>query len=255
MKHIEVQSLYKTYHSGIFGRHSKDVVQDVSFTLERGGIYGLLGLSGSGKTTLGRMTLGMEDITSGHIYSEERNIHAWIQENRLEFCRKHQMMFQNPFQTFHPYFSMKESLDEVYRLHPNLKCEEPHDLVNVLLDETELSHSLLQKYPRELSGGQLQRFALLRILLLHPTYLVLDEPTSMLDSVSQYKMIEILQRYNKEYDMTYLFISHDLDIVNYLCDTVFVLDHGTIIERGPCKDVMANPQSTLLQELKVANWG
>jgi len=203
-------------------------VDDISFSVGRGFVFGLVGESGSGKTTVGKCLLGIEEPTSGEIvYCDD--------------SMSKQMVFQNPYTSFNPALTLGSSLREIGHVF-KLDKQETGARIARLLEQVSLPPDVLNRKPKELSGGQLQRLAIARALLTSPEFVVADEPVSALDVSVQAQIINLFEDLKEEYGLTILFISHDLTIIEHICDTVAVVYLGRIVETATAKEIFANPQ-------------
>lgn len=218
---MRLEKLSKTYKSRT-GSGSFYAVREADVTLEPGQTVGLFGDSGSGKSTLGMMAAGLLKPTSGNIYYEEAPL-GW--PFRGQARKNIQILFQHPEVSFNPALPLLRSMVEPYRLYGLPYSKE------ILIADVErygLHEEHLYRCPGELSGGELQRAALARLLVLQPKVLVLDEPTSMLDVITQAQMVAMLRDYQKETGASYLFITHNRSLCDRVCDKVYDVEHGNI---------------------------
>ena len=188
-------------------------VNDVSISVPKGGIFGVVGESGCGKSTLGRCLLRMETITSGSVRFQGRDITALSGKNLLPLRRKMQMIFQNPYSSFNPKQKIGSALAEVCKVH---KIPQAQENISQLLSDINLTEDVLHRAPGELSGGQLQRLAIARALLLAPDFIVADEPVSALDVSVQAQILNLLMDLREKFSLTMLFISHEMTVVRHL---------------------------------------
>jgi oligopeptide/dipeptide ABC transporter ATP-binding protein len=208
-------------------------VNDVSFSVAPGETVALVGESGSGKTTLGRLALQLERVTSGRVLLEGRDI-TQLSQSALRALRPHmQMVFQDPWATLNPRMRIRSVLEEPLRLHTTLSAPERLARVVGMAERVHLGGSLLDRFPAQLSGGQLQRVALARALMTQPRLVVLDEPTSSLDLSVRAEILELLAELRAQSQVSYLFITHDLGTVRLIADRIVVLYLGAIVESGP----------------------
>lgn len=253
MAFLEAEHLCKRYI--IRGSQGKEYIQaldDVNFTLERGKVLGIIGESGCGKSTLGRILTGLEEITSGTVRYEGNSAADMIKKNRRQFCKLAQMVFQNPFDTFPPGQTIETVLMRVLRIHHiGSGKNERLEICVKALEEAGLrpAKDFLNRYPHELSGGQLQRISIVRSMLLNPSFIVADEPVSMLDVSVRADIINILRDISKTKNTSLVFISHDLATTRYITDTIAVMYLGQIVEYGETDQVLQNPCHPYTQAL------
>ncbi len=239
---LEVVDLKKYFPvKGIF--RSKGwvrAVDGVSFIIMKGSTMGLVGESGCGKTTVGKLVLRLLEPTSGKVLYNGRNIYKLKGKDLKEFRRKAQMVFQDPYSSLNPRMTIFDIIYEPVKTY-KIKVEDPEKFVVDLLYKVGLNESHLYRYPHEFSGGQRQRIAIARILALNPEFIVLDEPTSALDVSVQAQILNLLKDLQLKYNLTYLFISHDLGVVRYMSDWIAVMYLGQIVEYGPAEEVFEKP--------------
>lgn len=223
-------------------------VDGVSFNIERGTTLGLVGESGSGKTTVGKLILRLLEPTSGSVYYDGRDIFKLKGKDLKEFRRKAQMVFQDPYSSLNPRMTVFQIIMEPVKVH-KIKVDDPESFVVKLLYRVGLNETHLYRYPHEFSGGQRQRIAIARVLALRPEFIVLDEPTSALDVSVQAQILELLKDLQRDFNLTYLFISHDLGVVRYMSDYIAVMYLGKIVEYGPAEEVFEKPLHPYTQAL------
>ena len=219
-------------------------VDGVSFALKKGEILGVIGESGCGKSTLGRVLVQLEKPTAGEIRLFGESAVDMLAKDPLRFRRTCQMVFQNPFDTFDPRYTLKRILEEPMKLHRIGSSEE--ERMRIILDILEQSGlqpavDYIDRHPHELSGGQLQRISILRSMLLNPSFMVADEPVSMLDVSIRADIIGMLVKLAKEKETAMVFISHDIATTRYISDRVAVMYLGRIVEMGETDEVLHNP--------------
>lgn len=239
---LEIINLSKTFPiRNVFGRISGEVkaVDDVSFVIERGKVYGLAGESGSGKSTIARMIMGLARPTAGEIWLNGVNI-TNTRAGR-GYHNNVQMVFQNPGSSLNPRRTIGQSINVPLAANNHPKTDRARR-IDELLEMVKLPVTFAERYPHELSGGQKQRVAIARALAITPKLLVLDEPTSALDVSVQAQVIDLLVDLGHELDLTFLFISHDLSLMRNFAERIGVLYLGRIVETGDTAEVFANPQ-------------
>ena len=247
---IECRDIVKEYRRGFWQKKADRVLSGISLSLHDGETYAVCGLSGSGKSTLGRVLLGLLQATSGEIFYDGKALREILRvpSDRKAFRRRHQILFQDPQGSLFPDFSIRRLMEEPYRVHRSDLGAPDWTWIDECLRRVRLDGEILDRYPAQLSGGQLQRVCLARLLLLRPSFLVLDEPTAMLDPTAQEEILRLLKELQKAERLTYFFVSHDLDLVRYMADIVGMLHEGVIVEEGPAKELLANPRTPFAQE-------
>jgi microcin C transport system ATP-binding protein len=230
-------------------------VDEVSLDLHQGSTWGIVGESGSGKTTLGMAILKLVHST-GAILFDGQDIQPWTNRRLRPLRSDIQIVFQDPFSSLSPRFTVQEIVEEGLRVHmPEAGKEERLQLVSDSLREVGLEEEMAFRYPHEFSGGQRQRIAIARAIILRPKLLILDEPTSALDVTIQGQIIALLLELQRKYGMTYMFISHDLRVVRALADHVAVMQHGKVIEAGPAQEIFTSPVQEYTRTLFAAALG
>lgn len=217
-------------------------VSGVSFKLHRGEVFGLVGESGCGKTSLGRAVVGLAPITDGEIYFDGKNMVRLTGHEAHERARHIQLIFQDPYSSLHPRKTVRDLVGVGLELHGLAEGYEIDEQVLGMLERVGFSVEHMYRYAHEFSGGQRQRIALARALVLHPELLILDEPTSALDVSVQAQILNLLKELQGEFNLTYLFISHDLGVVRYMSTRIGVMYLGDIVEMGSTNDVFLRPQ-------------
>ncbi|WP_342601162.1 ABC transporter ATP-binding protein [Psychrobacillus sp. FSL H8-0483] len=254
---LEVNNISKWFEqrSSMFNIKSKKWVKSVdkvSFKLAKGEVLGIIGESGCGKSTLGKVLINLESPTNGDILINGFSAAELIKKDKKSFKRNLQMIFQNPFDTFPPGHTIGRLMIrplEIHEIGSNYK--ERFELCKVTLEEAGLKpgEDFMNRYPHELSGGQLQRISILRAMLLNPSFLVADEPVSMLDLSVRADIINMLKKLTKESDTAMIFISHDIAAARYISDKIAVMYLGRIVEMGNAEDLIQNPQHPYTQAL------
>ncbi|MDR0561989.1 MAG: dipeptide/oligopeptide/nickel ABC transporter ATP-binding protein [Spirochaetaceae bacterium] len=235
-----------------FGDTKTIAVNNVDFDFHRGEIVSIVGESGSGKTTLAKMILGLLSPTKGEISFEGKPRDISTQAKRKLYWQNIQAIFQDPFSTYNIFNKIDSVLLDCIRLQGGSglspdekfkKMKEACSFVNLKFEE------LSNKYPFELSGGQMQRLMIARIFMLHPKLLIADEPTSMIDACSRATILDMLLKLRDEINMTIVFITHDIGLAYYISDTVYIMEHGIIVERGTADEAILHPKSDYTKRL------
>ncbi|SHG25934.1 ABC transporter ATP-binding protein [Ornithinibacillus halophilus] len=255
MAFLEVKDLKVHFpiKGGIFGRtvdHIK-AVDGVSFELEKGKTYGLVGESGSGKTTTGRAIIGLNNITSGSVTYEGQDI-TNIRRAKSSVRKDIQMIFQDPYSSLNPKKRVLDIVAEPIRNFESMTKKEERIRVQELMELVGLSPESILKYPHEFSGGQRQRIGIARAVALKPKLIVADEPVSALDVSVQAQVLNFMQDIQKELDLTYLFIGHDLGVIKHMCDHIGIMYRGRYVEEGTVNDIFTNPQHIYTKRLVAA---
>lgn len=224
-------------------------VDDVSFRLRRGSTTAIVGESGSGKTTVARMVLGLLAPTSGSVTFDGNEVATLDRKGAFAFRRRVQPVFQDPYGSLDPMYTIYRTIEEPLRTHRIGTPEEREATVRELLDKVALPSSVLRRYPNELSGGQRQRVAVARALALRPEVVVCDEAVSALDVLVQAQILRLLGELQAELGLTYLFITHDLAVVRQIADDVLVMQHGKVVEAAAADEVFDNPRQEYTRNL------
>lgn len=249
---LEVNDLKKSFYSrkGLFGQQEFQAVKGVSFKLAKGKTLGLVGESGSGKTTVGLLLMRIHEASGGEAIIEGKNIFDLTEKEFTKYQRKIQIIFQNPYASLNPRFTVGQILLEPMKIHRIGKDDNERQAIAMsLLERVSLPAQSYYKYPHEFSGGQRQRIAIARCLTLKPEILICDESVSALDVSVQAQVLNLLQDLQDEFGLSYIFISHDLSVVKYISDQVMVMNHGEVVELANSDDLYASPQHPYTQQL------
>jgi peptide/nickel transport system ATP-binding protein/oligopeptide transport system ATP-binding protein len=254
---VEVRDLkvYFPIRSGILQRQTNvfKAVDGVSFSVPAGKTVGLLGESGSGKTTIGRTLVKLIAATSGEALWKGKDILPMSEREFRPLRRRIQYIFQDPFGSLNPRITIARIIGEALEIHfKEMNASEREDRVASLLRRVGLQPEMGRRYPHEFSGGQRQRIGIARALAVEPEFLICDEPVSALDVSVQAQIVNLLQDIQEELGLAMLFIAHDLAVVEHISDSVLVLHRGKIVESGPSREVLEDPQDPYTRELLAA---
>jgi len=251
--------LQKGLLANIFAGEKKFVraVDGVSFSIMKGQVLGLVGESGSGKTTTGRMILHLLQPTSGEVFYKGRAVSTFSRQDMEVLREKMQVIFQDPYASLSPRMSIGTAVSHPLLIHGMAKGAEARDRTLAMMEKVGLSPAsfLYRKYPHQLSGGQRQRVVIARALVTEPDFVVADEPIAMADVSVRAMILELMVKCKEEFDLTYLFITHDLATCKYICDHIAIMYLGKIVEMGPLETVFRHPEhpytATLLEAVPV----
>ena len=237
---LSLDHVYSGYSDGAgpFGRRTRqEVLHDVTFDVRHGEILGLVGEAGTGKSTLAKTILGMVKPDRGTV---------------THYTKRPQMIFQDPYSSLNPFYSVEWTLEEPLRVYGKYNKAERKRRVREMLERVELRPECLEAKPSELSGGQRQRVSIAAALIRRPKFLIADEPVSALDVTIQAQILDLLRSLRRELDLSYLFISHDLNVVYQLCDRVLVMKSGRIVEQGTVDEIFDHPKEDYTKQLLAA---
>ena len=249
---LEVKDLKKSFYSrkGLWGRDEFKAVKGVSFKLAKGKTLGLVGESGSGKTTIGLLLMRLHEATGGQALIDGQDILSMSEKEFARYQRKIQIIFQNPYASLNPRFTIGQILLEPMRIHGIGQNDiERKKIALELLERVSLPAQAYDRYPHEFSGGQRQRIAIARCLTLKPEILICDESVSALDVSVQAQVLNLLQDLQDEFGLSYIFISHDLSVVKYISDQVMVMNHGEVVEIANSDELYLHPQHEYTKKL------
>ena len=249
---IEARGLSKIYRlkTGLFARKSVPAVQEASFSLWRGRTLGVVGESGSGKTTIGMLLMRLVEATTGEVSFDGTDLLKLTDAQMMAFRRRIQIIFQNPYASLNPRFTVGQILTEPMKIHGiGASDSERFERAVALARRVGMAADSVHKYPHEFSGGQRQRIAIARCLSMQPEVLICDESVSALDVSVQATVLNLLLDLQDEFGISYLFISHDLAVVKYMADDMLVMHDGAIVERGPAEAIYESPQHEYTRRL------
>ena len=236
---LKVRNLTKVYYTGIFSRRSMFALNNLSFDVNRGDIFGIVGESGSGKTTVAKILLRLIEPDHGSVYFDKQNLLTLNGEKLRRFRQRIQAVPQNYESALNPRMKIEESLKEVFLVKRKKRCKEiTRKSLSARLNEVGLKEEHLDRHPAQLSGGQLQRVNIARVMALEPELIVADEPTSNLDVSVQAQIIHLMLDLKRKTNSTLIFISHDLDLISLICDRVAVMRKGEIVAIGVTEKIL-----------------
>ncbi|MCT9977476.1 ABC transporter ATP-binding protein [Acinetobacter sp. I-MWF] len=249
---LDVRDLKKSFFSrkGLFGKDEFQAVKGASFQLAKGKTLGLVGESGSGKTTIGLLLMRLQQASGGQALFQGKDILAMSEKEFAQYQRKIQIIFQNPYASLNPRFTVGQILMEPMQVHKiGVNDNERKKMALELLERVSLPAQAFDRYPHEFSGGQRQRIAIARCLTLKPEILICDESVSALDVSVQAQVLNLLQDLQDEFGLSYIFISHDLSVVKYISDQIMVMNHGDIVEIANSDELYQSPQHDYTKRL------
>lgn len=251
---LQVKSLSKDFQIKGKKLAGKDVVlhalQEIDLEIHEGEVLGVIGESGCGKSTLGRCLVGLHKPTEGEILFEGKNIAGAKSKDKLKLCKNIQMIFQDPYSSLDPRHTAADSVSEPMVVHKTVKGKAAlEERVLELFQQVGLDVQHMNRYPHEFSGGQRQRLNVARAISINPRVIICDEPVSALDVSIQAQVINLLKKLQKEYNLTYVFISHDLSVVKYVSDRIVIMYLGRIVEICKGGDIYKNPLHPYTQAL------
>ena len=249
---LNIKNLSKEFpvEKGIFSQSTSTVkaVQEVSFNIEKNKVLGLVGESGSGKSTLGKTIMKLINPTDGEIIFDNENITNYNNRQMIAIRKKLQMIFQDPFASLNPRKNIFDTLAEPVKVHGLINRNNLQEYIKQIINDVGLNVGSLSRYPHEFSGGQRQRIGIARSLVLKPQFIIADEPVSALDVSIQAQVLNLLEKIRDAYNLTMIFISHDLSVIEYFSDNVVVLYLGKVMEISPKKNYLLTP-FTLIPKL------
>ncbi len=254
---VEAKNICKKFSSSQFLSGTKNCVralENVSLKIFQGTTYALVGESGSGKSTLANILLDLLPADDGEVFFHGKNVSQFSRQEKKEFRKSAQIIFQNPYDSLNPAMRVKDIIEEPLAIHKIGEDKNARQrIVNEMRTLTGLDSSVMERRSWELSGGQRQRVAICAAMILRPKFLVCDECVSALDVLVQAQILNLLKDFQKSLGITYLFISHNLDAVSYMADTIGVMKEGRIVEEGPAENILKNPKHEYTKKLLAAS--
>lgn len=246
---IKVENIEKNYQKkGIFKNSIIRAVDNVSFSVDKNEILGIVGESGSGKTTLARILLGFEKPTKGSVKMNGIDVYHQNRKQKEDFHKQVSVVFQDPGSNFNPHFTVGMSIMRPLIIHGESK-QKAYEKAKNVLELVNLDPSLMNMYPKSLSGGQQQRIAIARAIILQPEVIIFDEPTSALDISVQAQVLLLLLSLQEKFGMTFIIISHDLNVIKYMCDRIVVMRQGKAVEIGSTDEVIHHTSNEYTKRL------
>ncbi len=237
---IEIVNVTKVYNNFT-------AVNNVNLKINKGEILAIVGESGSGKTTLSKIIIGIENPTKGKVLFNGKNIFNFNKKQWIEFRKKSQYIFQDPYSSLNPRLKIGTSIKEPLLIHKEIKNKK--EKVLKIMEECGLKKDFYNSYPHQLSGGQRQRAVIARALVINPEFIIADEPVSSLDVSIQAQILNLLKNMHKKYKMTMLFITHDFSVVRFIADRIAVMKNGKIVELKKADDLFNNPENEYTKKL------
>ncbi|UHR03478.1 ATP-binding cassette domain-containing protein [Peptoniphilus sp. GNH] len=250
LKFENISKTFEIRNKGLLGKKRyKKALDQVSFSINEGEIFGLVGESGSGKSTLGKIAMGLFKPSSGKVFYKGKDIWTLAGEDYKNYKNEVQMVFQDPYSSLNPQKTVGWSIMEILNIQKIGKPNERIEKAKNILREVELEESLLDQYPSELSGGQRQRISIASALIVNPKLVIIDEGVSALDVSIQAQVLNLLNELQKKYNFTSIFISHDLNVIEYLCGRIAVLENGVLQEVFDADEVMSDDRKDYTKKL------
>ncbi len=251
-KIFEIKNLEKSYSisKGIFSAPQViHAVNKISFDVYHGETYSIVGESGCGKSTTAKLLLNIEEPTSGQIFFKDKDISTFNKQEWKEYRKKVQIIFQDPYSSLNPRWTLGKIITEPLELNTSMNKKEILKEVYDIMKKVGLNKEWYDRYPYQFSGGQRQRIGIARALVLKPEVIVCDEPVSALDVSIQAQVLNLLLDLQEEFDLTYVFISHDLSVVEHISDRIMVMYFGDIVELSSVDDLFSNPKADYTKQL------
>jgi ABC-type oligopeptide transport system ATPase subunit len=252
MNLFEIKNLQKHYDikKGLFAKPTTiKAVNDISFHVKKGEVLSIVGESGCGKSTTAKLLMTIEEPTGGEIFFEGKDITKLSSNELKEYRKKVQIIFQDPYSSLNPRWNVGKIIAEPLKLNTNLNDKEIKEKVLTIMKKVGLKEEWYERYPHQFSGGQRQRIGIARALVLEPEVIICDEPVSALDVSIQAQVLNLLLDLQEEFNLTYVFISHDLSVVEHISDRIIVMYFGDIVESNDVETLFAHPQHDYTKQL------
>ena len=252
MNLFEIKNLKKHYEvkKGLFAKPTIiKAVNDISFDVKKGEIHSIVGESGCGKSTTAKLLMTIEKPTEGEIFFEGKDITKFTAQELKEYRKKVQIIFQDPYSSLNPRWKVGKIIAEPLKLNTDLSSKEIKEKVYAIMKKVGLNDDWYNRYPHQFSGGQRQRIGIARALILNPEVIICDEPVSALDVSIQAQVLNLLLDLQEEFNLTYVFISHDLSVVEHISDRITVMYFGDIVESNDVDAIFENPQHEYTKKL------
>ena len=249
---FEIKNLKKHYeiNKGLFAKPTIiKAVNDISFEVKKGEVFSIVGESGCGKSTTAKLLMTIEEPTNGRIFFEGKDITKFNKKELKEYRKKVQIIFQDPYSSLNPRWKVGKIIAEPLKLNSNLNAKEIKTEVLAIMKKVGLEEDWYERFPHQFSGGQRQRIGIARALILKPEVIICDEPVSALDVSIQAQVLNLLLELQKEFNLTYIFISHDLGVVEHISDKITVMYFGDIVESNDVEGLFSNPQHDYTKQL------
>ena len=249
---FDVKNLKQYYEvsKGLFAKPTIiKAVNDISFQVKRGEIFSIVGESGCGKSTTAKLLMTIESPTEGEIFFEGKDITKFNKKELKEYRKKVQIIFQDPYSSLNPRWKVGKIIAEPLKLNSDLSAKEVKKEVFAIMKKVGLEEDWYERYPHQFSGGQRQRIGIARALILKPEVIICDEPVSALDVSIQAQVLNLLLDLQEEFNLTYIFISHDLGVIEHISDRITVMYFGDIVESNDVEGLFSNPQHDYTKQL------
>lgn len=246
---VKFENVSKVYNSRFFSNKKTVAVENINFSIYENETLGIIGNSGCGKTTISKLLTGLIELSGGNIFYKGEPMFFGDKKFNKVFSKEIQIVFQHPENSLNPNMTIMQNLLEPIKIHKHFSKEEAFKKIKKNLELTKLSEELLNRYPKTISGGEAQRVMICKALLMEPSLIVLDEPTSMLDVITQGEIIRLLKELKEKEKLSYLFVTHDLELARFFCDRLIIMEKGKILEQGKTEEIFRNPKNEFTNRL------